>query len=115
MHSSKTKRIKNECCKAMTVRFYSENDSDLIDMAVLRSGLEQSEWSRQALITLAEMQVLRGGFQALTLKNTFMVRRLLQLSGQFSEAQISEAMKWAASEFEKIISTRTITKGDPDE
>jgi len=114
MLSSETKRMKNDCNKALTVRFYCQNDSDLIDMAVQKSGLCQSDWSRQTLILMAEVQVTKGGILALILKNVFLVRRLLQMSEHFSETQISDAMTWSSDEFEKIINSKPKPNGDPD-
>ena len=88
--------------KAITVRFYSTVDADLIEMAIKESELSQSEWARTSLILMAETQVMRSGPMGQILKNTLLTRRLIQTLGNFSNDQVLEAMQWSNSEFGKI-------------
>ena len=99
--------MKSECIKAVTVRFYSERDNDLIKMAINQSGLLQSEWARQALILSAESQIMNGGPIGHILKNTLLTRRLIQKLGQFSTNEMTEAMNWSSSEFGKMFKIKT--------
>ena len=93
---------KQQLTKSITIRVYSQADSDLIEMAIARSGVTQSDWARNALLLYAELQVMNGGVTGLTLKSILLLRRLIQISGDYSKQQILEAMEWSAVEFDKI-------------
>jgi len=94
--------------KNFTVRIYSQVDADLIEMAIVKSGSAQADWVRNALLLTAEVQILKGGIPGLALKNTLLLRRLLQANGNFSNAQISEAMEWSTTEFGKIFNLKEV-------
>lgn len=95
---------------AISTRFYSFEDIDLIEFAIKQSGLSRSEWIRQSLLTMAELQSMKGGMHGIILKNMLLVRHLIQSSPQIKPEQISESMTWATSEFEEIISSNNRKK-----
>ena len=92
--------------KSITVRIYSQADADLIEMAIAKSGISQSDWSRNALLLAAEVEIMNGGVTGLILKNILLLRRIVQINGDYSKQQILEAMEWSTLEFEKIFNQR---------
>lgn len=92
----------NKFTKTISVRIYTQADADLIEMAIAKNGVTQSDWARNALLLNAELQVMNGGVTGLALKNILLLRRLTQINGNYSKSQILEAMEWSAVEFDKI-------------
>ena len=98
--------MSNPAIKTITVRIYTQPDADLIEMAIKKGGLSQSDWARNALLFNSELEIMNGGISGLTLKNILLSRRLIQIGGNYTKDQTLEAMEWSTGEFEKILNIK---------
>ena len=79
----------------LNLRFKNVADMDLIKVAAARNGLTTAEWSRRAALKVAEEQVHNSGIATLTLKNLFLIRRMLECARLILPEEIEASKEWA--------------------
>ena len=77
------------------MRFRRFSDVDLIERAAAKSGLPVSEWMRRALVKTAEEQLHKSGVLMMLLKNTLLIRRMLELAKILPDDVVNAAKDWA--------------------
>lgn len=89
--------------KRMNVRFRRLSDVDLIERAAAKSGLPVSEWTRRALVKTAEEQVHKSSILMMLLKNTLLIRRILELAKILPDDAMNAAKDWARVQTEDAV------------
>ncbi len=84
--------------KRINVRLETLTDADLVKRAAAKCGLTVAEWSRRALIKVAEEQIHSGGVTMNMLKNVLLTRRILELAQVVPENTLHLAMGWARAQ-----------------
>lgn len=102
--------MKSQKPKRLNVRFRRQSDVDLIERAAANSGLPVSEWIRRALVKSAEEQIHKTGVIITTLKNVYLLRRILEIASVIPDDAMNAAKDWA-----RIQTENTIRVDDPSE
>jgi len=87
----------------LNLRFKNVADMDLIKRAAAINGLTTAEWSRRAALKVAEEQIHQSGIATVTLKNLFLVRRMLEFSRRLSPEEIEASKEWAVEQTQETI------------
>jgi len=92
-----------EIPKRKNLRFPRQSDVDLIERAAANSGLPFAEWSRRALVKTAEEQIHKSNGQMTLLKNTLLIRRMLEIASIIPDDAINAAKDWARIQAEDSV------------
>lgn len=95
--------------KRLNLRFKNPSDVDLIKHAAAKNGLTTAEWSRRAALKVAEEQVHHSGISVVTLKNLFLIRRMLEFANLITPEEIATSKEWAIAQTQEAIGFEDVT------